>query len=341
MGRVASVALAGIAAVVLAPAVAAQSAPRSVVPIREVDIRPIGTPRYAIEVVVNGTPMLAGLDTGSTGLRLLPRAAALARIAPGGEPERYDYGSGVLLDGHQARADVAIGGARSMVTVQAVDRVGCNARKPDCPASHLAPADYGLMGSGQAGQGFPAIIGIRLDAGRVGNPLPRMGVHRWIVHLPQRGGGGGTLILNPDARDTAGFVPLRAGAANAHGTVAGCVALALPGARQACGPTLFDTGAPGITVLHADRPPAWQPGRRARLLLDPAQGGRSPVVGFVTGDQAHGANTSFQPEAGSQTVVHAGTLPFYAFDVLFDADSTMIAVRPNPDAGPSTVPLSN
>ena len=324
-----------------ATAALAQNAPRSVVPIREVVIRPIGTPRYVIEVVVDGVPMLAGLDTGSTGLRLLPRAVRRASVAPNGPSETYSYGSGVELDGHRATVDVAIGGARGRATIQAVDRVGCVPGEQTCNASHLLPEEYGLMGSGRSGQGFPAIIGTRLTDGRVNNPLTAMGVHRWIVHLPQRGGGGGALVLNPDLRDLAGFVPLRPGANNPRGTVAGCIALAIPGAERLCGPTLLDTGAPGLSILHAEAPPQWQRGRRARLAFAAARGGAPQALGFVTGDKANGAGADFKLSADNvdRTTIHAGTLPFYAYDVLFDADAVTISVRPNPSAGP-VVPLA-
>ena len=132
-------ALMAAAALVTATGARAQEAPRSIVPIREVDIRPIGTPRYVIEIVVNSAPMMAGLDTGSIGLRLLPRAAARARVAPDGEAETYSYGSGVELDGRRVEADVAIGGARGRVAIQAIDRVTCVARQSDCPAARVAP----------------------------------------------------------------------------------------------------------------------------------------------------------------------------------------------------------
>jgi hypothetical protein len=326
--------LAGVASAVPA---SAQQAPRSTVPIREVVIAGAGSVRYAIEVVVNGVPILTGFDTGSTGLRLLPRAAARAQVAQSDVEETYSYGSGVKLEGKRALVGLSIGAARGRVIVQAVNHVGCVAKQPDCPASHLAPSSYGLMGSGQPGQGFTAIIGTRLEIGRIANPFPGLGVHRWIVHLPQRGRGTGTLVLNPDARDTAGFIPLTA---SGRGTVRGCLALALSGARSLCGPTLLDTGAPGLSVLGAERPPAWRPDRRARIGFAPTQPRPAPAIGFVTGDRDHGATANFKPQAGNQVVIHAGTLPFYAYDVLFDADANTIALRPNPDAGPATVPLA-
>lgn len=330
-GRLAAMALAAADAFAGGQPAAAQVAVRSVVPIREVVIRPIGTPRYVITVTVNGVPMEAGLDTGSLGLRLLPRAVARAGIAAGGAGYTYGYGSGVVLDGPDARALVRIGASQARIAVQAVARVTCRKGAQKCPAGHLEPGAYGLMGSGQAGQGFPAIIGVRLESGTIDHPLSVLGVKRWIVHLPARGGGGGALILNPDARDTAGFVPLRNGA-DGKGTVAGCIMVARPDARQICGPTLWDTGAPGIGVKNAPRPPAWQEGVPAEMRFVTSDGTREPRIAFRAGDRDHGGQATFAA-APQRTgpYVSAGTMPFYAYDMLYDATTGQMAIRPNPD----------
>lgn len=305
----------------------AQEAPRSVVPIREVVIRPAGTPRYAVTIVVNGVPIETGLDTGSIGLRILPRAVAHAGVVAEAQTVRYSYGSGVQLDGHRATVDLAIGAARGRVPVQAIERVSC-ANGGSCPASRVPPAAYGLMGSGRPGQGFQAIMGTRLNGGDIPNPLTAMGIRRWIVHLPARGGRGGVLILNPDAHDVAGFVSLRHGAGE-PGTVAGCAMIARPDARRFCGPTLLDTGESGLHIRGAARPPGWQRGLPARLVLPSAAGDGAPTVAFRTGDEPDGAETQFQPGRGTGLSLNAGTLPFYAYDVLFDQQRDSIAVRPN------------
>lgn len=83
----------------------AQQAKRSVVPIREVVIELAGAPRYTVTVTINGTPIEAGLDTGSVGLRILPAATLRAGVTPGVQPATYSYGSGVQLDGTIASAD--------------------------------------------------------------------------------------------------------------------------------------------------------------------------------------------------------------------------------------------
>lgn len=306
---------------------AAQQAPRSVLPIREVVIRPVGTPRYAVTIIVNGVPIETGLDTGSVGLRILPRAARRAGIVAGPQLVRYSYGGGVELDGGRATVDLTIGAVRGQVPVQSVDRVSC-VDGGDCPAAKVPPAAYGFMGSGQPGQGFQAIMGTRLNSGVIPNPLTKMGVRRWIVHLPPRGGGGGALILNPDERDVAGFVLLRSGMGT-PGTVAGCIMVARPGARHFCGPTLLDTGAPEIVVRGATRPVGWQPGVPARLALPGATNNQVVGVVFPAGDEAHGGKASFRAGQGNSVSLTGGVLPFYAYDVLFDQERGGIAVRPN------------
>ncbi|OPB02759.1 hypothetical protein ACTACV_27330 [Pseudomonas syringae] len=312
---------------VLASSAIAEQAQRSVVPIREVLIEPSGTPRYSLTVTINGRPIEVGLDTGSVGLRILPAATLSAGVTQGVQPAIYSYGSGVQLDGTIAYTDIQIGTVKGKIAVQAVERVSCVAGK-NCPAATLTAAQYGLMGSGQAGQGFQAIMGTRLNTGNVPNPLTAIGVHSWIVHLPQRGGSNGELILNPDQNDLAGFITLQRDT-KTPGTVVACTMVDRPGALRFCGPTLLDTGAPGLAIRGAERPPGWQPGAQARITLMSSAGDENPSVVFLAGDKRNGAKTRFEPSKGNGVSVNAGTLPFYAYDVLFDQEHGEIAVRPN------------
>lgn len=338
IGRSIMFAVAGI--VCASPAMAQSVAPRSVVPIREVVIPDGGDVRYAITITVNGVPFEVGLDTGSTGLRLLPRAVRNARVEAGEQPERYSYTSGVLLQGSRTMARVRLGAAAGIVAIHAIERVSCVQAKPDCPASRIPPQAYGLMGSGRPRAGFPAIVGIRLQEGRIPNPMAALGVRRWIVHLPQHGQGDGLLVLNPDARDTAGFVSLRPGAGSS-GTVGSCLMALAPPPARICGPTLLDTGAPGLTVRGAKVPSNWAPQLPARITFVPEAAGSAPALTFRSVDRAHGAHATFMPDRHlARPEISAGTLPFYAFDVLFDGDHQTIAVRPNRNAGPAVRPAA-
>jgi len=330
LGRGAMAAITLVATYMASPA-RGQAPTRSVVPIREVDIQPEGTPRYVIRVVVNGVAMDAGLDTGSVGLRLLPRAVAKAGIVATGPSYTETYGSGVVLDGPNAAASVQIGALQHRIGLQAVHDVGCKAGGDGCNAhpGTLDPAQYGLMGLGHPGQGFPAIIGVRLAPGNVEHPLKGLGAQRWIIHLPPRQGGGGALILNPNEDDVAGFVPL-ATASAPRGAVNGCVMIARPDARRICGGILWDTGAASITVKNAPRPPAWVPNAIAEMHFASNGGTPGPALAFRTGDRAHGSEARFEPANTTGTMIQAGVMPFYAYDMLFDANGG-IAIRPTAD----------
>src|ERR1041384_4252540 len=76
----------------------AQSPPRAEVPIREVVLSD-GERRYTIPISVGGTAIEAGLDTGSTGLRILPNTLAASDAVDGGGNDRYSYGAGTEFRG--------------------------------------------------------------------------------------------------------------------------------------------------------------------------------------------------------------------------------------------------
>ena len=71
-----------------------------------------GARRYAVPVRVGATTLLAALDTGSTGLRILPGVLAPGDAVAIGEAETYGYASGSRYEGVVGDAAVTIGGAR-------------------------------------------------------------------------------------------------------------------------------------------------------------------------------------------------------------------------------------
>src|SRR5437764_12671749 len=78
--------------------VSAAGLPRAEIPIREVDLSD-GTRRYVVDLVVDGQPMVAGLDTGSTGLRILSRAFSGEAAKSRGRQVSYFYSSGTRFEG--------------------------------------------------------------------------------------------------------------------------------------------------------------------------------------------------------------------------------------------------
>ena len=94
-----------------AAAVKAEPTPavRTEVPVREV-VLSNGTRRYAVLITVGATAIEAGLDTGSSGLRLVPGAVPETDARPTGRSDTYSYGAGAKLDGVVGEAQVAVGG---------------------------------------------------------------------------------------------------------------------------------------------------------------------------------------------------------------------------------------
>ena len=261
-----------LAAFAAAPAFA-QAPVRSEAPIRQLKLSN-GALRYAVPVTVGKTTLMVSLDTGSTGLRILPAVLKPGDAGPDGAPEVYGYASGSRYEGVAAQASVEIGGARGTGPVHLIRSIGCFAYLPRCPASRTTLALYGIASDGLPGEGFKAILGIDMAPGRVGNPLRFLGARRWIVELPRPGEGDGRLILNPTEAEIAGYAmtPLAAPYAHErggglHDATPGCLINAQSHAR-ACGVVLMDTGAPWLSVANGrlDDPP-WPDGATAELEL--------------------------------------------------------------------------
>ncbi|HEY8005166.1 MAG TPA: hypothetical protein VIE16_13110, partial [Phenylobacterium sp.] len=169
----------------LAAPAAAQPAPaapaaRAEVPIREVVLSD-GMRRYAIPIRMGVVEIEAGLDTGSTGLRILPGVLGPADATAGSRDETYAYGSGAKYEGVAGEGRLSIGGLSGAAPVQLIRRLGCVDRIPHCPVSRVAAEQYGIQGDGLPNEGFKAIIGTNMAHARIANPLAALGVRRWIV----------------------------------------------------------------------------------------------------------------------------------------------------------------
>ena len=338
-----------IAALIVAAALPARAAPaiaaRSEAPIVQSTLSN-GARRFAVPVRVGATTLMTALDTGSTGLRILPGALSAADAAASDEPETYGYASGSRYEGLVGQADLAIGGARGTGPVHLIKTIGCYSYLPHCPASRTTLAQYGIASDGLPGEGFKAIIGIDMAPGRVGNPLRSLGVRRWIVELPRPGEGDGRLILNPTDAETEGYamVPLAAPYAHErggglHDAVPGCLSNPVLRAR-ACGVVLMDTGAPGLAVANGrlgDTP--WPDGSTAALELFDTTGGVAARAAMTVGRRDQGTRLTYRQEARVfGVVIYAGIAPYFAYSVLYDARRQMIGLKARPPAAVDDAP---
>lgn len=324
-------------------AAAAPASSRIVVPIDQTVLRD-GAIRYSIGMRINGQPLRVMLDSGSTGLRLMPRAVARLGLETG-ELRKYPFASGVVLWGSTVRVQAAIGAAApAALPVQAVYLVSCDPTHPSCPATWEMSAGFRIGADSPdelISHGFLAILGIGLRPADIPNPLAVIGDGRWVIDLPLPGDPHpGRLILDPGGRELGTYetFPLERetmqGAAGRSAgwrdTIPGC--LRQKGDRQAiCRPMLLDTGSTGFQVFSSrvDNPTRWPAGSSVVLVFKPGSG---PRVGFEFHSSRLPATAVFlDPLSHSRNAdappITCGVMPYYYFSVAYDASRGVIGLK--------------
>ena len=296
-----------------------------------------GPPRYSIPIAVDGGALIdAMLDTGSTGLNILP-GAGISLNHDKSRPSRTFYRNGVVLTGVTTPLSVSLGGLKVTAAVSLTQTATCAPEKPACPAAAVAPADY-RIGSTNPGEGFKAIVGVGLRPGAADNPLARISGQTWIIVLPRPGDlGPGKLILNPSAAERGRFTLFQLqrdsrgnGAFWADNTVPACITDGKAG--PLCGPSLLDSGAP--TIVHISRTPpqaTWDRGAELQLTFGPP--GAGALKQDFTVGKGPGTRVETQPPPASipWEGLNLGMLPFYAWAVLYDAKNGAIGLAPRED----------
>jgi len=331
--RLAGLALALATLVVACPATSAGGV-RAEIPIREI-ILSDGTRRYALALTVGATPVTAGLDTGSTGLRILPGVLALADAEAGRRSVTYSYGTGVELRGTLGHGRLTLGApaVSGEIVLHLVRAVGCRADRPDCPAARVPARAYGIEGDGLLGQGFAAIIGLNMAVTDIANPLVQLGVRRWIVELPRPGDTRpGRLILDPSPQETRGYslIPLDPAFADRrdgeHDVVDACVINHRSGQRL-CGPLLMDTGDPGLRIVTRAVLRPWPNGTPVTVaFLDHGKAAIATDIDIGRRDQASRLTTVTNPMVDGPHL-YAGLIPYFAFSVLYDPEHGVIGLK--------------
>ncbi len=318
------------------------------VPIGQLTL-PNGDVRYDVPVTIGGgAPIVAELDTGSFGLRVLAAAVKPDQYEATDIRRRFPFGGGARFSGMLARAAIGVGSSQTdgPILFQVVQHVDCVEKQPHCAVSRIKPEDYRIAGDGYPGHGFLAILGISMRKAQTSssadNPLAAMGDGSWIVVLPRPGSAvPGHLIINPTAEDRAGFAtlqlqPLKGGGEEdagsgqekgwADGALSGCLIEESSNERH-CGKTLLDSGAPGFSVdsMSAKGPAAWKAGTRAKFEL---VGADAPVeVPFTTGPDWSNRVFVHPPRQSGVVRLSAGTLPFFSYAVLYDAKAGTIGFK--------------
>jgi len=279
--------------------------------------------------VGNSPPITALLDSGSTGLMLLPGTIGPQDAQESSRFSSYGYGSGAQFGAVIGHGVMKLGGlqTRGPISMRLVKSVACRETRPACPVAGHTLSDFGFAEEAGMGNVNRARIGVSLGASDADNPLAELGNGVWIIELPRPGDAApGRVILNPGADDIAGYTRL---AVNREtGQVPGC-AVNGTGKLSVCGNVLPDTGGNGLTVEARQRPSSfpWADGTPAILALDDARGdkiGMDFTIRHVPGDPAalHWAQGNF-PEPRI-----SGSLPFLGFSILFDSHRHEIGFKP-------------
>lgn len=308
-----------------APAVAGSPIARVEVPIRRV-VLSNGERRFVVTLRIAGREVEAGLDSGSTGLRVLPRALPPEAIGAKGEQVRYSYGSGVTFAGRAISVPVGIGASGDIpVRIQRVDKLGCKPEKPDCAGVRVPIETFGIQGDGLQGEGFAAILGVGLKDDPVPNTLQALGARRWIIDLPRPGDAApGRLILNPDDAEIATYRSVKMLSDDGN-TIAGCIAFEAP-EKPICGPARLDTGAPGLRVVDGGRHAPVAQGTPARLVIGDRSGGFGVDVVIGRREQASRLTFEQDPRFG-QTQLFFGLAPYFAWSILYDPGARTIGLK--------------
>ena len=310
---------------------------RAEVPVREVILRD-GTRRYGVPVQVGGTAIEAGLDTGSSGLRILPGVLSVGDAKATGRRDSYSYGAGAKLDGEIGRAMVGVGQLSGSTSVQLVRRVGCSAEHPDCAAGSIPLSKYGIQGNGLPGEGFKAILGVNMGDAPAASLFKGIGARRWIIELPRPGElGPGRIILNPTEEEVSGFTTLpvldafTSEQGGLHDAVRGCL-IRSSDYQKFCGAALLDSGAPGLEVVSSTLPAKPWPNETPVILVFADAAERVRVAeSAIIGRRNHASHLTFteKPEA-TVTRLYFGLTPYFAFSVLYDLEHGTVGFKPRP-----------
>ena len=326
-----------LAAQAATPHAASQEGQRSEVPIREVVLSD-GTHRYGVSVVVGTAHIEAGLDTGSTGLRVLSTGLKDGDVQATRATDYMEFGGGARLEGSVANASVAIGALSGTTTVQVVQRASCTGGATECAASAVPFARYRVMGGSRPGEGFGAVLGVNMGtAADVANPLVSLGARRWIIDLPRPGDpGSGRLVLNPTDAEAASYTPVEivdsfaAAHGSLHDALRGCI-VNETSHEKVCGAVVLDTGDPGLRVVRAAQQQAWQDGTPVTLFF--ADAARQVHVALRTmvgsADQATRFVAEHRPGA-PQPFILSGVLSYLAYSILYDPEHQVIGFKARP-----------
>jgi hypothetical protein len=294
--------------------------------------------RAIVHVRVGGGPSVPVLlDTGSPGLRLLPKAIG-SGATPTGRVIAATFGGGETFVGPVAKARVTVGSLStpSPIAVQVIEQVACPQTQPGCNPNTYLQAAF-------ASTGAEGIMGI--DTGdkygqRVYSPLLQMpspysngfslrlaptGSGKLVLGSPPVTSGTVTAPLmrnsNPDAFPS-GILPYKR-------DVTMCWSA---GAARSCGITDFDIGTPSTIVSPQSLPKAPTKTESGTQIIAPGttvsvQTPSGAPVWRYTASLSYG-NGLTQLTSSAGPGFNSGIVPFYTHTIGWNMKTGQIVISP-------------
>jgi len=276
------------------------------------------------------------LDTGSSGLRILASALDSSVYHRTGTKLTNTFDNGMVFDGEQATAIVAVGDAATPqeIDIEVVDSVSCSASTPDCVTAAGASAltDVGTMGAFGVGlRGY--------SSSTLFSPIAQLptAMQSYSIHLDS-GATSGSLAIGLSASDLSSYqrVPLSpdsSGSQHPNGVPAWndlaapvCFAVAaVPVAQPCAAETAFDSGTTEVVLIDGDVPAAEQD---SAGYLAAGTTFEASLTGVFDWPTTATTGEIYVAESGPGSFDRILGMPFFStHDVAFDLQGGAIGIR--------------
>jgi hypothetical protein len=304
-----------------------QDGARAVIPVRQISLGS-GVRLYIVPLTIGKTFTHAKLESGSTGLRVMPNILASADVRPTSRGDVYCSSEGPTFSGMVAKAPVTLGASTQVTALQVLSAVGSGGVR-EC--DQASSDGGGITEEIPLAEGIPVILGIGMASAEFPSFLPSIGVHRWIVRLPRPDGHfPGRLILNPDDEEVENFVKIPLTSNSERGipdSLSGCL-MNDKAKLKLCGLVQLDTGVDGIRVQMPASMAPWQEGTRATLLFNDPGGHPIAAEHLIVGLEAQASRLSFKRSSDKMIRIYAGLSPYLVFSILYDPGRRAIGFSP-------------
>ena len=296
-----------------------------------------GTVRFTFPITLGSTAPVTGfLDTGSSGIRILPGVIPDSAFAEITETViTASYHSGLLLTGVVATIPVSLGGVATpaAIPVMLVRSISCEATEPNCGVAGYDAGNYTFFDSARV------LVGVGLrnspSSGGVASPMSQLRASPgFVIQGAVHGGASATMRLFPAASQIASFktyrLPVEDGGAPLPNGVApysdryglpACLDDKTSGTNYCLGAEL-DTGNPPVYIEWAAADDAGESvlpsGTAIQVTIGPDSGILEQYAFTVGSPPTAGVDEIEVEPATLPPYMNLGTQVFFRYDIYFD-----------------------